>query len=233
MMAIARIRLSYERSGKNIKDIENEIWDFMLENCPTWKETDVKLLYMTQRSHDNEIGLILDIKNTDALGDFITKHISSLENIKGVRIFNLIRPRFFPLSKDIKMNYKRFAIAIKSDPKEYAGIYHSIMDLEPEKNAIVTYIAYTFEAISQDIMVSVIARDFNAVNNYVKNRIETIKGVRDTSIEQITKTKRLISHEKWEKYIEPYKAPICHAVRDFEKTLDFLPWEFTDKFVGC
>jgi DNA-binding Lrp family transcriptional regulator len=205
----------------------------MLKNCPSWKETDVKLLYLTQRSHENEISVILDIKNTDALGDFITRHLSTLDNIKGVRIFNLIRPRFFPIPKDTSMDYKRFAIAIKADPKEYANIYHSIMELEPEENAIVTYIAYTFEAISQDILVSIIARDFNAVNNFVKNRIEVIKGVRDTTIEHITKTKRLIAHDKWEKYIEPYKAPICYVDKEFEKAIDFLPWEFTDKFVGC
>ena len=42
---------------------------FVLQNYLTWEDMDVKLLYMTQRYHEDDTSPIVDIKYTSAFGD--------------------------------------------------------------------------------------------------------------------------------------------------------------------
>ena len=233
MMAIARIYVPKKSPETGEVNYVNHVWDHVLQNDSIRKNKDVKLLYMTQRLLEEDTSLIVDINDMNAFADFVTKHIAPLKYVKGIWLFNLICPRFFLLPRCTPLIYKRFTLTIAAKPQEYANIYDKILKIQPSEDAIITYLAYTFQAPGQDMLISVVARDLNAVEKLFNSRVKTIKGVRDVKITCISRTKRLVSHDEWEEYIKSYITYIPKPVMKVEKAQEIVPWELTDKFVCC
>jgi DNA-binding Lrp family transcriptional regulator len=232
MMAIARICVRKKNPKVVDVDYKNYMWDYVNKNHSSWKDTDVTLLYMTQRSNQEDTSLIVDIKDTNAFGEFITKYIAPLQHVNGVWLFNLIQPKFFPIPKGTPQDFQRYTVTITAKPKDYARIYKTISVLEPTKDVIVTYIAHTFQAFGQDILVSLVGRDRDTIEKFVMEQIVPIDGIRETKTTRITRTKRLASYNVWKGYIkscngQPYKSG--HESEEFEI------WEdgYTDDFVCC
>lgn len=235
-MAIARIYVPKKSPETCEIDYENHVWDYVLQNDSIRKNKDVKLLYMTQRLQEEDISLILDIKDMNAFAIFITKHITPLKYVKGIWLFNLICPRFFQTPIDTPLDFKRYTLTIAAKPQEYANIYDKISNFQPSKDAILTYLAYTFQAIEQDILLSIIARDLSAVEKFSNSYVKPIKGIRNFKITCIFRTKRLVSHDEWEEYIKSYITYISKPGKKVEKAQEIVPWELTkltDKFVCC
>lgn len=234
MMAIARIYISPKFLEEKGIQCDTYIWDYVVKNYPSWKDNNVEVLYLTQRCDERDTSLIVDIKDSNAFGDFVIKHIAPLEHIDGIWLFNLIRPRFFLIPEGTPHNYQRHTVTIDADPQEYANIYETISKIQPTEDVIITYIAYTFQAERQDILISVIGRDSDAIEKFVSRHIKTLKGIRGLETTFITRTKRLVSSDEWREYIKSHMGFFPKS-KEVKKGLskDIEPWDYSISTICC
>jgi hypothetical protein len=183
---------------------------------------------------DDEVSLILDLKDENSFGEFVSKHISPLEQVEGVWLINLVKPRFLHVPRGTPMDYKRFVLTISAEPSAYEYIYKKIIGLRNEKHAIVTYVTYIFQPLGKDLQVSVISKDKDTINEFVEKDVMNINGVKDVDISPVSKTKKLVPNKEWLEHINPYINNV--SVLEIEKEtrdIDEDPWEYAEKFVCC
>jgi hypothetical protein len=234
MMAIARIYTPQTTEGSEEGDYRNFLWDYILDNYQGWKDIKVKLLYMTQQAEEEETSLIVDIQDTNAFGDFVTKYIAPIKHVKGIWLFDLINPTFFPIPEGTPRDIQRFMVTITADPQEYANIYKTISEYQPTENVVVTYIAFIFQSYGKDILISIVAKDYDSLEEFSNTFIKSINGVQDVSVMDISKTQKLVSREEWREYLKPFSS--CAKARSKKKKDDdkkIIPWEYNEKFVCC
>lgn len=194
----------------------NYIWDHVAKNYKKWHTDDVRLLYMTHRHLQEDTTLIVDTKDSDALADFLMRHIAPLKFVRGMWILNMAKLRFFKLPQERPREFSRFTVTIDVIPQDIDKVYETISAFKPGKDIIVNYIVYTFQSFSAAIMASVLATNKNSMEAFVEDYIKPLKGVADAKITRISKTMRLVSPEEWQasigRYVmEPGGTPIKSA----------------------
>jgi hypothetical protein len=215
MMQIARLRLKYGNDHEltdDEKNGENGIWDFIINNHVNWDTTQAKPLYLTQRDVYNDISLIVSSKSTDACSDFILRHLAPFEGIMDMWVFNLMEPRFFPLPKKLPQNLARFTISLNVHPREGPFIIEAISRMKPSKSALITYIAFTYHGHG-DMLISLLAEDKTAVEDFVRKYLDPMKGVVRAEIIPIVKSKKLVSSEEWMNHCRQYFVTIDDEVQ--------------------
>jgi len=199
------------------------VWNYVIENHKNWRSKEVKLLYMTHRHLQDDTSLIVDAVSSDALADFLAKHIAPLDHVRGIWVLNLARMRFFKLSEERPRDFSRFTVTIDAVPKHMDRIYESISAFQPGRDVIVNYIAQTFQSFSASIMVSVLARSRNHMETFVEQYINPLKGVASLETTYISRTIRLVSPEEWQESIGPYiTAPGGNRLDDIDADDDSL-----------
>jgi hypothetical protein len=170
----------------------DEVWQHVKGNYKKWREDgNITLLYLTKRFVPGETSLIVDASEANYFLKFLEDNILPLNSISGAYIFNLMKSRFFPIPKGTCADLKRFTVTINTEPKRYAEIYKTIASIKPQKNFVIGYLAFTFQEPGSDIVVSILAKNHSEAKSGVKEHMESLKGVLDTNITRITKTKRL------------------------------------------
>lgn len=234
MMAIARIYFFEKKSQEEQLQCDYKIWNYIIDNHKDWVKTDVKLLYLTQRCDSGDTSLIVDIKDSHSFADFIIKYISPMEDLKGIWLLNLIRPKFFPIPHGTPTDFQRYATTIRVESREYLNVYDQILKITPKEDAMITYIAFTFQAIGQDILMSILAKDDSVKDRFITDHIKTIKGVQDVQSTEVTKTKRLIPLDEWREFIKSYTD--YNFDSDDKLRIDpkeIVPWDFSDSIICC
>jgi len=169
--------------------------------------SNVRLLYLTKRSKHNSISLFMHVDNIDVMGDFISTKISKIQDVDGVWVFNMINPKFFPIPKGTTPNLTRYTLTIRAYPKHLQDIYETLCNYKPRVDFVVTYVANTFHLFGDSVMMSFLAKDDEAVKEFVDNEVKTLSGVLQTNTFIIEKTHRLIPREEWQNYAHIYPGP--------------------------
>lgn len=232
-MAIARI-FAPSKLEKPDLNVDDYIWDHIMENYSRWIDEDVKLLYMAQQSSDSETSLIVDIKNKNAFSEFVNKHISNLDHVEGITLFDLISPQFYPVPNGTPLDFQRYVAIISAEPKEYSNIFRRINEIGPEKDSIITYVAYIFHSVGKDMIVSIVARKVDSVKDFIDRNIKTLNGVNDVDLTLVDRTIKLVSRDEWTEYVKPYTSKkIRKGFEGVDKDQKIIPWEYNEKFVCC
>ena len=199
------------------------VWNYVAENHKNWHIDGVKLLYMTHRHLQDDTSLIIDTKNSDLLADFLTGHIASLENVRGIHVINLAKMRFFRPPEESLDDFSRFTIAIDVMPQNMNDLYEEISALKPGKDIFINYIANTFQSYDASILISILARSRDHAEAFVNEYIRPLVGVMGTTITLISKTMRLVTAEEWLESVGPFFfSPKGEHIRDIDARDDSL-----------
>jgi hypothetical protein len=158
-----------------------------------------QLLYLSKRIKHKDVSLFIHTNNPGDLGDFIADRLNKIENITDIWVINMIKPVFFPLPKDTK-GMKRFTITLKVFPKKLREVYQGIASASLPNGLKMAYIAYTFHIFGDSIQFSILAETEDALKNYVTEKVNTLPGVIKTTINEIERTRPLVSYEEWKRY---------------------------------
>jgi len=188
----------------------NGLWDTILENHKEMEkemEKDVRLLYLTQRAKHNDVSLFMDVDNIDVMGDFISNRISTIEEIDGVWIFNMINPKFFLIPQGTTPNLKRYTVTIRVYPKHLNDVYNALCNIFPKPDCLIAYVANSFHLFGDSIMVSIMAKDEVQVEKFIQENIKPLPGILQAHSSHIERTHRLITREEWQKYARLFPEP--------------------------
>jgi translation elongation factor EF-1beta len=158
-----------------------------------------QLLYLSKRIKHRDVSLFIHTNDPGVLGDFISEQLSNIENITDIWVINMIKPIFFPLPKDTK-NMKRFTITLKVFPKKLKDVYQHIAKAVLPDGLKIAYIAYTFHLFGDSIQFSILADSVEVLNRYIEESVNRIPGVLKTTINEIERTRPLVSYEEWKQY---------------------------------
>lgn len=206
----------------------NHIWDFIAKNHEKMRNEDVRLLYMTRRHLQDDTSLIVDAKDADALSEFINKQLAHLKYVRGVRVINMAKMRFFRVPLEHPGEFFRFTITIDALPNHLQKVYDAIAAFKPGRDIIVNYIAQTFQSFDASIMVSILARSKNHMDVFVDECVRTLPGVVDAEITHISKTMRLVSPEEWEEFLGAH-----FLTAEGEQIKDIDPYRDDSLIAGC
>lgn len=160
-----------------------------------------KLLYVSKRCNYNEVSLFVHIADTNVLGDFVAEHVAKLEGVTGIWIINMLKPLFFPLTKDTDQ-MKRYTITAKTYSPRLSEAYAGIAGLKFPENIGMAYLSYTCHLFGDCLQFSLLVKeDGNVLNTYVNDVINKIPGILRTSVCEIEKTHPFISWDEWQGYI--------------------------------
>ena len=193
MISIIRLK-SQENRGR--------IWDSFLDSLDGFKgkiEGNGKLLYLTQRAKHQDISLFVHVSDPNALGEFIAKELSQINDITSIWVIHLMKPLFFPLPKDTREK-TRFSITAKAYPAKLQEVYKSLVQLSGQREIQMAYIAYTMHLFEESLIFSMLANAEETLEKFLKQNVDQISGILQTNAFRIAKTKPLISYEEWKKY---------------------------------
>ena len=158
-----------------------------------------QLLYLSKRIKHKDVSLFIHTSNPSVLGDFISGHLNKIENITDIWVINMIKPIFFPLPKDTK-DMKRFTITLKVFPTKLRDVYQNVASATIPAGLLMAYIAYTFHIFGDSIQFSILTDSEEALRKYIEKTVSRFAGVLKTTINEIERTKPLVSYEEWKKY---------------------------------
>lgn len=158
-----------------------------------------QLLYLSKRIKHKDVSLFIHTNDPGVLGDFIAERLSNVENITDIWVINMIKPVFFPLPKDTK-GMKRFTITLKVFPKKLKDVYQNVANATLPESLKMAYIAYTFHLFGDSIQFSILADSEEALNKYLAEVVNKLPGVVKTTINEIERTRPLVSYDEWKQY---------------------------------
>ncbi len=202
---------------------ESQVWERVVSQHEKWDNGDVRLLYVTRRHLQEDTSLIIDAKNEDALTNFLLTHIATMKSVRGIWVLPLTKMKFFEIPKRGTEGFNRFTITVNMIPEHLGNVYDSISALRPGRDIIVNYIALTFQSFKAPLMVCVLARSRNHVNQFVDRYIRPLEGVLDVETAYISKWLRLVSTEDWRNHVGNHIVPAGHEpIEDIEAEDDSL-----------
>jgi translation elongation factor EF-1beta len=157
------------------------------------------LLYLSKRLKHKDVSLFIHTSDPSVLGNFIAERLNNIENITDIWVINMIKPVFFPLPKDTK-DMKRFTISLKVFPKNQRDVYEHIANDKLPEGIKLAYIAYTFHLFGDSIQFSILAKDEEKLNKYLTGTVNKLPGVLSTTVNQIERTRPLVSYDEWKRY---------------------------------
>jgi hypothetical protein len=158
-----------------------------------------QLLYLSKRIKHKDVSLFIHTSNPSVLGDFISDHLNKIENITDIWVINMIKPIFFPLPKNTK-DMKRFTITLKVFPSKLRDAYQNVASATLPEGLLMAYIAYTFHIFGDSIQFSILADSEGSLRKYIEETVSKLPGVVKTTINEIERTRPLVSYEEWKKY---------------------------------
>ena len=179
------------------------IWDFIMAQHEAMNARlggKLRLLYATRRVKYGDVSLFVHADEMDAIGDFVLEDIGRMETVSGVWVFNLIKPKFFPVPEGTLPDLPRFTLTIHAYPRHLQSVYESLCSTPPAPELVPAYIAYTFRTLGESVLCSVLAKDRKLVNQFKAKRVESLPGVMQVEIAEIQDTRRLLPRAEWEQY---------------------------------
>jgi hypothetical protein len=79
-------------------------------------------------------------------------------------------------------------------------VYQTIASAVLPKSLKIAYIAYTFHLFGDSIQFSILADSEEALNRYIEESVKKIPGILKTTVNEIERTRPLVSYEEWKQY---------------------------------
>ncbi|WP_455391740.1 hypothetical protein [[Eubacterium] cellulosolvens] len=177
------------------KGDQNKVWDYVLNNFdPSWSDMVVPV-QMSQHIGDNIVGILFNVDNLDHMVNFLTYKIGECDEIIDTKTLIFMKPVFLPLPKDRTIRLRRFTIPLQVHPKYYDDVYDALIEYKYPKDIFPIYITYTLG--ESDILISMVGKDLETVNDFVSHTISPMEGVNSYLVTEFGRSKRLITKEKW------------------------------------
>ncbi len=157
-----------------------------------------QLLYLSKRVKHKDVSLFIHTVDPNVLGDFIAEHLSKIEHITDIWVINMMKPIFYPLPKDTR-DMKRFTITLRVYPQYLTDVYQNIANAVLPESLKIAYIAYTFHLFGDSIQFSMLT-PYEAILNEYLAVVEKLPGVLNMTVNQIERTRPLVSYEEWKRY---------------------------------
>ena len=191
MMVIVRIFPNQEIQG---------CWNRILDNLVKMSSKNCSPLYLSQQEADHFLSLVYEAEDVESLADILVKEIPSLLRPTKTRTIPLLRPAFFRAPKDRPTNLERYQVALRTRSEETENIFNHILGLDYPNDAFPTYAAYSFG--EYDILTSMLSTSRNRLEQFVRENLESLKGVDGVEIGRINRSVRVAPAEMWKKYRE-------------------------------
>jgi hypothetical protein len=191
MMLIVRV---YPK--KDLKDS----WDCLLSDLGKISNENCTPLYISQQEEKDFMSIIFDVKDADAFADVLVKRIPPAADSGKTRTITLLKPVFFPAPKDRIPQLERYQVAVKVTSEELHNVFNHTIHLDYSSDLFPTYAAYSFG--EDDILMSMLSVSRDRIRAFVKDRIESQKGVVSVDVARISMSRRLAPTEMWRKYRE-------------------------------
>lgn len=155
-----------------------------------------RLLYVSKRYNYNEASIFVHATDTNVLANFISDHLSKLNGVTAIWLINMLKPVFFPFGKETDQ-VKRYTITLKVFPSRLSEVYERLAKMELHGGMKMVYFAYTFHLFGDAMQFSLLSEDGAILQKYVKDVIDNIPGVLQSTVCEIERTHHFISHEEW------------------------------------
>jgi hypothetical protein len=176
---------SWQRAMNNLDKISNE-------HCTP--------LYLSQQEEKDFMSIMYDVKDIDSFADILVKGIPAAANSEKTRTITLLKPVFFPAPKDRPTQLERYQVALRVASDDLVSVFNHTIHLDYPNDLFPTYAAYSFG--EDDILVSMLSVSRDKIKAFVRDNIESQKGVLGVDIARINTSKRLAPAEMWKKYRE-------------------------------
>jgi hypothetical protein len=178
----------------------SDSWRRAVANSDKISNKDCTPLYVSQQEEKDFMSIMYDVKNIDSFTDVLVNKISSIVNSKKTRTITLLGAVFFPAPKDRPEQLERYQVALRVASDEVNNIFNRILHLEYPVDLFPTYAAFSFG--EDDILVSMLSTNRDKARAFVKEKIESQKGVMSVDVARIDMSKRLAPLEMWRHYRE-------------------------------
>lgn len=222
MLAIVRVKIRLmETSSRGVVSLQtanmDKVWRRVVRSHKKWDGGGAKAVYLTHRSLQEDVSLVLDAKNLDAVGNYISKHVAPMKEVEGIRVIPLVNPKFFVPPKGTPRDMKRFTISVTVDPNRLDEVFEFLSNFKPNKGFSPAYLAYIFNGFGRDIWFSVFSRGETTVKKFVDTYLNSHSGILSTKITYMSHSKRLVPREEWKKVLKPMMVKMGDfEVEDFE-----------------
>jgi hypothetical protein len=210
MIAIVRMKA---------RETRETLWDYVVTHVAELQNRlgqDGRLLYLSQRAKHDDVSLFVHTAHPDALAALIANDLSRMEGVTDIWVINLLKPVFFPLPEDTRA-MRRYAITARVFPAHLVGVYESLSRPALPAGLLMAYVAYTFHLFGDCLQFSVLAQDEAALEGHLAEKVKTLPGVLQTTVNLIEKTKPLVSHEEWREYSRRHSLVPSWNERDMIK----------------
>ena len=193
MMMIVRLYPRYE---------VDKVWDFVDKKFSKIKGTGVLPLFMSEQDSQNYVSVILEVGDPDALITLFERDLAGCHEIADTRTVALVKPAFFPVPRSVSSGISRFLVPVKINPCNYTEVFEKVLKLEPPKGIHFAYVTLTLG--EEDMIISLLGKDWDSVRSFVSEKIEKIPGVESIRIGLTHRTKRLVDLGTWKHHQEKY-----------------------------
>lgn len=175
-------------------------WNRILDNLDKMSNRNCSPLYLSQQEADHFLSLVYEAEDVECLADILVKNIPSLLKPTKTRTIPLLRPAFFKAPKDRAAGLERYQVALRTRSEETEHIFNHILSLDYPNDTFPTYTAYSFG--EYDILTSMLSTSRNRLMRFVRENLESQKGVDSVEIGHINRSVRVAPAEMWKKYRE-------------------------------
>ena len=209
MLAIIRVKVRLkETTSRGVVSLQtanmDRVWRRVVREHKKWSGKKARVAYLTHRSLQEDVSVILDAKDMDAVADFAIKRLASLKEAAGIRTIALMLPRFFRVPKGRTSQMKRYTTSIKVDPSELKNVYEYLSGFIPSKEVAPVYLACALNGYGRDLMFSFLCPGETTAKKFVSSYIIPCKGILDTHTTLISHSKRLMEKDDWLAIIKKY-----------------------------
>ncbi len=202
MLAIVRVKIKLkETTSRGVVSLQtanmDRVWRRIVREHSKWNGKDARIAYLTHRSLQEDVSVILEAKDMDVVADFVLKHLAPMKEAAGIRIIALMLPRFFRVPKGMTSQMKRYTTSIKVDPNELENVYEYLSGFIPTKVLAPVYLACALSGSGRDLMFSFLCPGETTAKKFVSTYIIPCKGIYDTHTTLISQSKRLMEKDDW------------------------------------
>ena len=182
------------------KEDLKDSWNRTLNSFEEMHDENCTPLYISRQEEKDFMSIMYDVKDIDSFADVLVRKIPSAANSEKTRTITLLKPVFFPAPKERPEQLERYQVAMRVASDELDDVFNHVIHLDYSVDLFPTYAAYSFG--EDDILVSMLSISRDKLRAFVKEKIESQKGVLSVDVARIDMSKRLAPLEMWRRYRE-------------------------------
>lgn len=166
--SIVIVRLYPKRGHSNL-------WDEIKEKGQEFSGKGVKPLYATNTEGRAYITVIFEIKNFEALKDFLVDNIQTLKSVRETRTMLLLEPTYYLLPENHAKDLERYLVYLRVESPKTKAVKNSIEGMDWPETINKTYLSYSLG--QYDIFLSVLAKSREELEHFAENNFDNLDGL--------------------------------------------------------